>query len=56
MRTALDAGRPVLSRRREVGEASSRSLLMTLLGEFVLPRNGAVWTSVLIRVTAEESP
>ncbi len=52
MGTALDVSRPVLSRRREVGEASSRSLLMTLLGEFVLPRDGAVWTSVLIRALA----
>jgi phenylacetic acid degradation operon negative regulatory protein len=52
MRTALEVPRPVLSRRREVGEASSRSLLMTLLGEFVLPRDGAVWTSVLIRALA----
>jgi phenylacetic acid degradation operon negative regulatory protein len=43
---------PALSRRREVGEASSRSLLMTLLGEFVLPRDGTVWTSVLIRALA----
>jgi phenylacetic acid degradation operon negative regulatory protein len=52
MRTALDVPQPVLSRRREVGEASSRSLLMTLLGEFVLPRDGAVWTSALIRALA----
>lgn len=35
-----------------MGEASSRSLLMTLLGEFVLPRDGSAWTSVLIRALA----
>ena len=52
MNTGLEVPAPVLSRRREVGEASSRSLLMTLLGEFVLPGEGAVWTSVLIRALA----
>lgn len=52
MSSDLTQPQPVLSRRREVGEASSRSLLMTLLGEFVLPRDGAVWTSVLIRTLA----
>jgi phenylacetic acid degradation operon negative regulatory protein len=40
---------PALSRRREVGEASARSLLITVLGEYVLPRGGSVWTSVLVR-------
>jgi phenylacetic acid degradation operon negative regulatory protein len=55
MRTDLDIPAPVLSRRREVAEASSRSLLMTLLGEFVLPRDGTVWTSVLIRALARFS-
>jgi len=40
---------PALSRRREVGEASARSLLITVLGEYVLPRSGPVWTSVLVR-------
>jgi phenylacetic acid degradation operon negative regulatory protein len=40
---------PALSRRREVGEASARSLLITVLGEYVLPRGGTVWTSVLVR-------
>lgn len=43
---------PVLSRRRELGGASARSLLMTLLGEFVLPRDGEAWTSALIRTLA----
>ncbi|HEY2287988.1 MAG TPA: PaaX family transcriptional regulator C-terminal domain-containing protein [Streptosporangiaceae bacterium] len=40
---------PALSRRREVGEASARSLLITVLGEYVLPPGGPVWTSVLVR-------
>ncbi|MBK1786962.1 PaaX family transcriptional regulator [Prauserella cavernicola] len=41
-------GKPVLSRRREVSHMSARSLLMTLLGEFVLPRDRPVWTSALV--------
>ncbi len=41
-------GRPVVSRRREVGHASARSLLMTMLGEFVLPDGRPVWTSELV--------
>jgi phenylacetic acid degradation operon negative regulatory protein len=39
---------PALSRRREVGEVSARSLLITVLGEYVLPRAAPVWTSVLV--------
>jgi phenylacetic acid degradation operon negative regulatory protein len=49
------AGRPTapaLSRRRELGEASARSLLMTVLGEYVLPRTHTVWTFTLVRVLA----
>jgi phenylacetic acid degradation operon negative regulatory protein len=45
-------GRPALSRRRELGDASARSLLMTVLGEFVLPRDRPVWTSTLVEVLA----
>ncbi len=41
---------PALSRRRELGAASARSLLLTVLGEFVLPRGEPVWTQVLIDV------
>jgi len=40
--------RPTVSRRREIGSASARSLLMTMLGEFVLPRDGSVWTHALV--------
>jgi phenylacetic acid degradation operon negative regulatory protein len=41
---------PAASRRRELGATSARSLLLTVLGEFVLPRGDAVWTQVLIDV------
>jgi phenylacetic acid degradation operon negative regulatory protein len=41
---------PALSRRRELGAASARSLLLTVLGEFVLPRAEPVWTQVLLDV------
>jgi phenylacetic acid degradation operon negative regulatory protein len=37
-----------VSRRREVGGGSARSLLMTILGEFVLPRGEPAWTSTLV--------
>ena len=36
------------SRRREVGFASARSLLLTVLGEFVHPRHASVWTATLL--------
>jgi phenylacetic acid degradation operon negative regulatory protein len=42
--------RPVLTRRRQVGAASARSLLLTVLGEFVRPRGEPVWTSTLVTV------
>src|ERR1700704_4253861 len=44
--------RPVVSRRREVCDVSARSLLMTVLGEYVLPRGRAVWTSALVDALA----
>lgn len=43
------AATPAVSRRREVGEGSARSLLMTILGEFVLPFGQQVWTASLVR-------
>jgi phenylacetic acid degradation operon negative regulatory protein len=52
MTTAADTGHRALSRRRELGATSARSLLLTVLGEFVLPRDDAVWTQVLIDVLA----
>jgi phenylacetic acid degradation operon negative regulatory protein len=33
-----------------MGETSARSLLLTLLGEYVLPRKTPVWTSALVEV------
>lgn len=44
------APHPAQSRRRELGATSARSLLLTVLGEFVLPRDEPVWTQVLIDV------
>jgi len=43
---------PFVTRRQELGAASARSLLLTVLGEFVLPRSEAVWTQTLIDVLA----
>jgi phenylacetic acid degradation operon negative regulatory protein len=40
------------SRRREVGTASARSLLLTVLGEFVYPRGEPVWTVTLVEAMA----
>lgn len=37
-----------LSRRRQLGSASARSTLLTVLGEFVLPGGAPVWTATLI--------
>jgi phenylacetic acid degradation operon negative regulatory protein len=48
----LGAEHPALSRRRELGATSARSLLLTVLGEFVLPRAEPVWTQTLIDVLA----
>ena len=36
------------SRRREIGSARARSLLLTVLGEFVHPRAEPVWTATLL--------
>ena len=46
------SAQPTVSRRREIGSTSARSLLMTVLGEFVLPRGGSVWTQALVSVLA----
>jgi phenylacetic acid degradation operon negative regulatory protein len=43
---------PVLSRRRELSGGSARSLLTTVLGEFVLPVDAPVWTTTLVDVLA----
>ncbi|TQN42780.1 PaaX family transcriptional regulator [Blastococcus colisei] len=44
---------PVVTRRQELGAASARSLLLTVLGEFVLPDGRPVWTSTLIDLLAD---
>ena len=44
--------RPALSRRHAVGAPSARGLLFTLLGEYVLPGGGAVWTATVISTMA----
>ncbi|MEU1548337.1 PaaX family transcriptional regulator C-terminal domain-containing protein [Nocardia sp. NPDC005745] len=36
------------SRRRQIGAGSARSLLLTILGEFVHPRGVPVWTATLV--------
>ncbi|HEY3902393.1 MAG TPA: PaaX family transcriptional regulator C-terminal domain-containing protein [Streptosporangiaceae bacterium] len=38
------------SRRHAAGAASARGLLLTVLGEFVLPAGGSAWTSAFIEV------
>ncbi len=40
-------------RRRETGAASARSLLLTVLGEFVLSRDGRAWTGALVAALGE---
>jgi phenylacetic acid degradation operon negative regulatory protein len=42
------AGFPDQLRRRSVGAPAARSLLLTILGEFVLPRGEAVWQETLV--------
>ncbi len=46
----MTAPRPTLSRRHALGDTSARSLLLTLLGEFVLPQEDPVWTSTIVEV------
>jgi phenylacetic acid degradation operon negative regulatory protein len=41
------------ARRRETGSASARSLLLTVLGEFVLPREAPAWTGALVAALAQ---
>jgi len=46
--SAAPAPVPALSRRHEAGAGSARGILFTLLGEFVLPSEGAAWTSAVL--------
>jgi phenylacetic acid degradation operon negative regulatory protein len=51
MSTADESARPdPFSRRREVAATSARSLLVTVLGEIVLPSEGPVWTQTVVDV------
>jgi phenylacetic acid degradation operon negative regulatory protein len=40
------------SRRRQLGSSSARSLLLTVLGEFVLPAGEPVWTGTFVHAFA----
>jgi phenylacetic acid degradation operon negative regulatory protein len=44
---------PYVTRRQELGAASARSLLLTILGEFVLPDGHPVWTAALLELLAD---
>lgn len=41
------------ARRRDTRASSARSLLLTILGEFVLPRTAPAWTATLVSALAE---
>jgi len=46
----VEPSSPTLSRRHEAGAPSARGMLLTLLGEFVLPADGTAWTSAVLAV------
>lgn len=52
MATPVQVSSVTGSRRRELGCDSARSLLLTVLGEFVHPRRDPVWTGALVRALA----
>jgi len=43
---------PSFTRRQQTGARSARSLLLTVLGEYVRPAGVPVWTSTLLRATS----
>jgi phenylacetic acid degradation operon negative regulatory protein len=43
---------PTVSRRHQAGAPSARGLLLTLLGELVLPGDGTAWTSAVLAAFA----
>ena len=43
-----DGGPAALSRRDTAASSSARALIFTILGEYVLPAGGTVWTSAMI--------
>lgn len=44
----MESAAPALSRRHEAGAQSARGMLLTLLGELVLPADGVAWTSAVL--------
>jgi phenylacetic acid degradation operon negative regulatory protein len=46
----VEPARPTLSRRHAAGASSARAMLLTLLGEFVLPTDSTAWTSAVLAV------
>ncbi len=48
----MASGAPSVSRRHQAGAPSARGLLLTLLGELVLPGDGMAWTSAVLAVFA----
>ncbi|HSR86933.1 MAG TPA: PaaX family transcriptional regulator C-terminal domain-containing protein [Streptosporangiaceae bacterium] len=46
------AGPAAMSHRHAVGSSSARGLIFTILGEYVLPASGVVWTSAMIDAMA----
>lgn len=46
----MEPAPPTVSRRHEGGSPSARGMLLTLLGEYVLPGDGAAWTSAVLAV------
>ena len=49
MRSAAEVAAPDLLRRRSLGGPAARSLLLTVLGEFVLDHTEPVWNATLVR-------
>lgn len=54
MAQPADVSAVTSSRRRELGSDSARSLLLTVLGEFVHPRGEPVWTAALVQALGEQ--
>jgi phenylacetic acid degradation operon negative regulatory protein len=44
------AASPRMSRRHQAGAHSARGLLLTVMGEFILPGHGTAWTSAILAV------
>jgi phenylacetic acid degradation operon negative regulatory protein len=49
---SVDEAEPTLSRRHSIGATSARSLLLTILGELVLPSGRPAWTSAIVQTMA----